>query len=293
MVNVKEKKCRNEGCGKIAAFGVAGTKTAEYCKQHAPDGMVNNKRRMCGTEACGKFAGFGVAGTKTREYCKQHAAGGVVNVKEKKCRNESCGKIAAFGVAGTKTAEYCTQHAPDGMINVRYRMCRTTGCSKRPSFGVAVTNTVEYCKQHAPYGMVNVHRKRRTEDSGTISALKVADTKTDEQCAQHNMSRCGVEGCRRKWIGPNHSGKETIGDASPIGSKHETVHSPTALASPLSGGNRVSRKRVQHPHNMPTALKRAVILESVAGAVTMPEIEGQKSPVKRDSSVKTEVQLSF
>ena len=137
--------------------------------------------------------------------------------------------------------------------------------------------------------MVNVHRKRRTEDSGTISAFKVADTKTDKQCAQHNRARCGVEGCRTRGIGPNHSGKETIGDASPSDSKHKTVRSPTAQASPLSGGNRVSRKRVQHPQNMPTALKRAVIPESAAGAVTMPEIEGQKSPVKQDSSVKIEV----
>ena len=111
--------------------------------------------------------------------------------------------------------------------------------------------------------------------------------------SQHNRARCGVEGCRRRGIGPNHSGMETIGDASPSDSKHKTVHSPTAQASPLSGGCRVSRKRVQHPHNMPTALKRAVILESAAGAVTIPEIEGEKSPVKQDSSVKIEVQLSL
>ena len=87
--------------------------------------------------------------------------------------------------------------------------------------------------------------------------------------------------------------KETIGDASPSDSKHKTVHSSTAQASPLSGGSRVPRKRVQHPHNMPTAWKRAVTLESAAGAVTMPEIEGQKPPVKQDSSVKIEVQLSL
>ena len=40
-------------------------------------------------------------------------------------------------------------------------------------------------------------------------------------------------------------------------------------------------------------MKRAVALESAAGALAMPEIEGEKSPVKRDSSVKTEVHVSF
>ena len=42
---------------------------------------------------------------------------------------------------------------------------------------------------------------------------------------------------------------------------------------------------------MPTALERAVVLESAVGAVTMPEIEEQTSPVKRDPSVKTEVHV--
>ena len=63
-------------------------------------------------------------------------------------------------------------------------MCITTGYLKQQSFGVACTKTAEHCRQHAPYGMVNVYRNRRTEDSRTISAFKVADTKTDEQCAQ-------------------------------------------------------------------------------------------------------------
>ena len=80
MVNVCSTKCRTEGCGKVPSFGVAGTKTPEYCARHAPDGMVNVKRRKCRTEGCGKCASLGVAGTKTREYCVQHALDGMVNV---------------------------------------------------------------------------------------------------------------------------------------------------------------------------------------------------------------------
>ncbi|CAN0479238.1 unnamed protein product [Ascophyllum nodosum] len=152
----------------------------------------------------------------------------------------------------------------------------------------------EVCANHAPDGMVNVEDSLcRVEDSGMITAFGVEGTKTTEYCAQHNWPRCGVEGCRRRGVGPNHSGKGAIGDASPIDSKHKTVHSPPAQASPLSDGSCISCDQVQHPHNVPTALKRAVFLESAAGAVTMPEIEGQKSPVKRDPSVKTEVHISL
>ena len=118
MVDVKSRKCRTEGCGKIPSFGVAGTKTAEYCAQHALDGMVDIMSRKCRTEGCGKIPSFGVAGTKTPEYCGQHTPDGMVDVKSRKCRTERCGKQQSFGVAGTKTAEYCAQHALDGMVNV-------------------------------------------------------------------------------------------------------------------------------------------------------------------------------
>ncbi|CAN0292287.1 unnamed protein product, partial [Ascophyllum nodosum] len=95
------------------------------------------------------------------------------------------------------------------------------GCGKIPSFGKAGTKTAEYYAQHAPYGMVNVRfRKCRTKDSGIISAYEVAGMKPTEYCVQHNRPRCGVEECREREIGRIHSGEETIGDASPSGSKH-------------------------------------------------------------------------
>ena len=42
MVNVKRRKCRTEGCGKKSLFGVAKTRTAKCCAQHA--------RLKCGVE---------------------------------------------------------------------------------------------------------------------------------------------------------------------------------------------------------------------------------------------------
>ena len=59
-----------------------------------------------------------VAGTKTPEYCTQHAPDRIVDVNHKKCRTEVCGKIPLFGVAGMKAAEYCAQHTPDRMATV-------------------------------------------------------------------------------------------------------------------------------------------------------------------------------
>ena len=86
---------------------------------HAPDGTVNVKGKMCGNEGCGKFPAFGVAGTKTAKYCRRHALDGMANVKNSICITEGCDTSATFGVEGTKTAEYCRQHALGGMVNVK------------------------------------------------------------------------------------------------------------------------------------------------------------------------------
>ena len=210
------------------------------------------------------------------------------------CRTEGCGKIPSFGVTGTKSAEYYKQHALDGMVNVPGKMCGTEGCGKFAAFGMEGTKTAEYCIQHALDGMVNVNREVRNKDSSMISAFKVADMKTNEHCAQDKIQRCGIEGCRGRWIDTNLSGKEINGAACQSGSKHETVHPPPAQASPFSGGSGGSRKRVRYLHTGCTVLKkRSVALESTAGTLTMPEIDGQKSPVKQDSTVKTEVHVSL
>ncbi|CAM9978094.1 unnamed protein product [Ascophyllum nodosum] len=110
MVNVYSRKCRTEGCGKQPCFGLAGTKTAEYCAQHALNGMVNFCKMMGETES-GKKASFGMTGTKKAKNCAQHALNEMVDVCSSKCRTEGCGKGLSYGVAITRTSEYCTQYA--------------------------------------------------------------------------------------------------------------------------------------------------------------------------------------
>ncbi|CAN0128787.1 unnamed protein product, partial [Ascophyllum nodosum] len=43
MINVPNK-CRNEGCFEQSWFGVAGTKTAKYCAQHASGGIIKVRK---------------------------------------------------------------------------------------------------------------------------------------------------------------------------------------------------------------------------------------------------------
>ncbi|CAN0199634.1 unnamed protein product [Ascophyllum nodosum] len=213
----------------------------------------------------------------------------MVDVKSKKCRTTSCGKVPSFGVAGTKTSEYCAQHAPEGMVNVKNRKRRTEGCGKLPSFGVAGTKTVEYCARHSLDGMVQVKYGKCDKKP----SLGVANTRTAEYRAQHTRLPCGVEGLKERKVGPHHSGKETIANAIPSVAIHTSVRPPPTKTSQLSGASRDSRKRVRHQEITSTTSKRAVAREPTAGVVTMPDIDGQKYPVKRNYSVKVEVHLSL
>ncbi|CAN0429552.1 unnamed protein product [Ascophyllum nodosum] len=180
------------------------------------------------------------------------------------------------------------------MVDVCNKKCRTEGCVKQPSFGVAGTKTVEYCAQHAPYGMVNVCiRKYRTQGCSKKPLFGVANTITTQYSAQHARRKCGIEEYREREIDPQHSGKETIGNVTPSGASATTFRRPPTKASLPSGGSRNSRKRVRHPEITCTASKGAVARESTEGTVTILGIDGRKSPVQRDSSVKTEVQLSL
>lgn len=120
MVNFS-KKCAEEECSKSPSYGVAGSKKAEFCSQHARAGMVNVKSNACVQEDCSKQPSYGVAGISRREFCVQHARVGMVDVFSKKCGNEECCKRPSYGVAGTRRQEFCVQHARVGMINVMNR----------------------------------------------------------------------------------------------------------------------------------------------------------------------------
>ena len=124
-------------------------------------------------------------------------------------------------------------------------------------------------------------------------SLNWSNTRTAEYRAQHTRPQCGVERFREREVGPHHSGKKTIANVIPSVAIHTSVRPPPTKTSQLSGASRDSRKRVRHREITSTASKRAVAREPTAGVVTMPDIDGRGYPVKRNDSVKMEVQLSL
>ena len=265
MVTFESRTCRTEGCGKQPSFGVAGTKTREYCAQHAPDGMVSSNIRMCRTEGCGKKSSFGVAGTTTREYCTQHEKNGMVKVCSKKCRTQGSGREQLFGVAGAKMREYCAQHAADGMVNICNRMFRNKGGGKR-SFGV----------ENSPRHVENVVVKANSDE--IVSGV-------------YTRPICGVERYRRREIDPHHYEEEAIGGASTQVVKRKTDDASPVHPSPPSGCRIGSYKRLRQGDIASTASTRGSAVESSAESGTLPGIDEPNFPAKRYPCVKMEVQL--
>ncbi|CAM9155783.1 unnamed protein product [Ascophyllum nodosum] len=209
----------------------------------------------------------------------------MVDVCNRKCTTKGCRKRPSFGVTGKKTPKYCAQHAPDEMVDVYRNKCRTESCGKQASFVVAGTKTAEYFAQNAPDEMVDAcSRKCTTGGCSKKPSLGVANTTMVEYCSQHTKLNGGVEGYREREVGPHNSGKKSAGNVIPNGAKHKTINPPPTKTNPPSDGSRGSQMTR-------TASKRAVLRESSGVAGTMPEIDGQISPVKRNSSLKTEVQL--
>ena len=95
----------------------------------ASDGIGYAKNETCAHVACTNLAVLGMTGTRTAEYCGQHAMGTMVILTSKRSIHEGCGKILSFGVDGRKTTEYCAQHAPSEIVSVSSKRCRTEGSS--------------------------------------------------------------------------------------------------------------------------------------------------------------------
>ena len=71
MINVVSKSCAHNSCTKRPSYGVAGSRKAEYCSQHASDGMIDVVRKRCAHNSCTKHSSYGVAGSRKAEYCSQ------------------------------------------------------------------------------------------------------------------------------------------------------------------------------------------------------------------------------
>lgn len=63
-----------------ASFGIDGTNKAERCMQHKGHEMVDVRNKKCLEEGCTTTPSFGIVGSRNGEYCVKHKLSGMVDV---------------------------------------------------------------------------------------------------------------------------------------------------------------------------------------------------------------------
>ncbi|CAM9496718.1 unnamed protein product, partial [Sphacelaria rigidula] len=91
---------RPEGCVTISRDSATGVNVVEVPANRV--GMVKEVQKGCGNEGCSKQPSYGVAESREAEFCADHARAGMVNVVSKKCGNEGCSKTPSYGIAGSR-----------------------------------------------------------------------------------------------------------------------------------------------------------------------------------------------
>lgn len=158
MIDVKNKRCENEGCIKQPSYNYECIKIPMYCSNHKLEDMVNVKSKKCCEEGCTKHPSYNTIG-KIPMYCSKHKLEGMVNVKDNKCLYEGCNKRPSCNYVCEKKSLYCSEHKVEGMVNVKNKRCLYEGCNKQPSYNTD-GKPPTYCLKHKLKGMVNVVNKR-------------------------------------------------------------------------------------------------------------------------------------
>jgi hypothetical protein len=187
MINVKNKKCKYEGCIKYPVFNYKDTNGGIYCDTHKLSEMIDVVSKRCKYEGCNIRPYCNYEGSKSYDYCISHKLPGMVNIKQpfyndinskrgiycakhkrdgminvmdKKCKHEHCIKLPTYNYKGEKPGVYCNAHKLKDMINVKDRRCVVTDCTKIPNYNYSGKVSGLYCGEHKLDGMEDVRHKK-------------------------------------------------------------------------------------------------------------------------------------
>jgi len=109
MVNVRDRRCKEQDCNKLPIYGIDIGKYL-YCNLHKKEGMFVVKAKYCEFKDCKIQASFG-------KHCKIQASFG------KHCKIQ-----ASFG-------KNCKIHNTEQLSNTTSKKCEFDNCIIRPVFG--------------------------------------------------------------------------------------------------------------------------------------------------------------
>lgn len=186
MIDLKNKRCKYEGCKSQPAFNIKGG-TAIMCSKHKTENMINVKHKRCEYEGCNSINPiFDIKGGKGR-YCVKHRLSKMIDVKNKKCNYKDCDSQPCFDVKGGKGI-YCFKHKKDGMIDVKNLLCEYEGCNIRPNFNIIGSKKGKYCSIHKKPDMIDLINKRCIHKDCDVCAIYGKPGFPKSHCYKHRIT---------------------------------------------------------------------------------------------------------
>jgi hypothetical protein len=203
MINVKDKRCIEEGCNIIPVFNYENEKTPLYCNSHKKNGMVNIKDKKCIEEGCNIIPTFNYENNTTPIYCSSHKKKDMINIVSKTCEYVGCRVSPSYNYKNETNPLYCKSHKLENMVNVVSPMCIHPNCETQPVFNYETETTPLYCNTHKLENMVNISGpKCKHPGCRTQPSFNFKDKDFAEFCAVHktkDMVDVKHNSCKSKW----------------------------------------------------------------------------------------------
>jgi hypothetical protein len=139
MIDVTNKKCKEDNCNKQSIFNLPNEKIGIYCNQHKKENMVNVVDKKCLEKDCEILCPvFNLPNEKIGIYCNKHKKENMINLKSPRCQD--CNALAAYNLENIRPPIYCNEHKKDSMIDICHKRCLQEHCD------IFVTNKYkQYC----------------------------------------------------------------------------------------------------------------------------------------------------
>ena len=160
MIDIKSKRCIQEGCKIRPAFNNEYETKALYCSSHKLEGMVNVISKTCIYPDCKIIPVYNIEGKTTALYCSAHKKEEMIDIKSKRCIHEGCNIQASYNKECETKRLYCLAHKLEGMINVISNICIHEGCNVIAAFNNKCETKELYCFSHKLEGMVDIKNKK-------------------------------------------------------------------------------------------------------------------------------------
>ena len=157
MVDVKHKRCEQDGCDLQPSYDIKGGK-GRFCTTHKMPDMIDIKNHYCEYIGCTVVCPiFNKKGSKKGKYCVTHKDDDMIDVKHKTCEYTQCTVRATFDIKGGN-GRFCVNHMQVNMVNISHRCCQHTDCTVRPNFDIK-GGSGKYCATHKENNMIDIANK--------------------------------------------------------------------------------------------------------------------------------------